>query len=146
MTAVNGVWAMMAMVVGLSGVTTGAWLSEPAAAPDEPALAATAAWLAEVDAGRYGTSWDQAAALFKGAITRDQWERQLGSARAPLGRLSSRQARSTQRAKSLPGAPDGDYVVIEYAASYEHKQQAVETLTAMLEKDGRWRVAGYFIR
>ena len=36
--------------------------------------------------------------------------------------------------------------MIELAASYEHKQQATETVTALLEKDGRWRVAGYFIR
>lgn len=146
MSALNGVLAMMAMAVGLSGITTGAWLAEGTAATQPPAVTAATAWLAEIDAGRYGASWDQAAALFRGAVTKAQWEQQLGAVRGPLGKLQSRQVRSTQSAKSLPGAPDGDYVVIELAASYEHKQQATETVTALLEKDGRWRVAGYFIR
>jgi hypothetical protein len=46
----------------------------------------------------------------------------------------------------LPGAPDGEYVVIQYESSFEHKQAAVETVTPMLDKDGTWRVSGYFIR
>ncbi len=146
MSALNGVLATMAMAVGLSGITAGAWLSEGAATAQPPAVTAATAWLAEVDAGRYGASWDQAAALFRGAVTKARWEQQLGAVRGPLGRLLSRQVRSSQSATSLPGAPDGDYVVIELAVSYEHKQQATETVTTLLEKDGRWRVAGYFIR
>jgi hypothetical protein len=149
MNAPNNVLALTAVALCLSGITTGAWLAEvaPAAASsDQTALTATAAWLAEVDAGHYAASWDRAAELFRNAIKKAQWEQQLGAARAPFGALVSRQVRSSQRAKSLPGAPDGDYLVIEYAAAFEHKQQAVETVTAMLEKDGQWRVAGYFIR
>lgn len=146
MSGLNGVLAAMAVAVGLSGITAGAWLSEGTGAAQPPAVTAATAWLAEVDAGRYGASWDQAAALFRGAVTKAQWEQQLGAARSPLGKLVSRQVRSTQAAKSLPGAPDGDYLVIELAASYEHKQQATETVTVLFEKDGRWRVAGYFIR
>ena len=140
MNALNNVLAAMAVAAGLSGITAGAWLSEPTpvTAPSEPraALTAAAAWLAEVDAGRYGASWAQAAELFRNAVKKAQWEQQLGAARAPFGALVSRQARATQRAKSLPGAPDGDYVVIEYAASFAHKQQAVETVTLL------WNLAG----
>ena len=46
----------------------------------------------------------------------------------------------------LPGAPDGKYVVIQYQAAFENKATAVETITPMLDKDGRWRISGYFIR
>ncbi len=46
---------------------------------------------------------------------------------------------------SLPGAPDGRYVVILYDAVYEHKQAAVETVTPMYDGDA-WRVSGYFVR
>lgn len=48
--------------------------------------------------------------------------------------------------KKLPGAPDGEYVVIQYESSFEHKQSAVETVTPMLDKDGKWRVSGYYIK
>ena len=33
-----------------------------------------------------------------------------------------------------------------YASSFEHKKAAVETVTPMLDKDGHWRVSGYFIK
>jgi len=37
-------------------------------------------------------------------------------------------------------------VVIQYESSFEHKQSAVETITPTLDKDGKWRVSGYFIK
>ncbi|MGH7422575.1 MAG: DUF4019 domain-containing protein [Candidatus Methylomirabilales bacterium] len=46
----------------------------------------------------------------------------------------------------MPGAPDGHYVVIQYETSFEKKASAFETITPMREKDGKWRVAGYYIR
>jgi hypothetical protein len=47
---------------------------------------------------------------------------------------------------TLPGAPDGEYVVIQYQSSFGKKNLAVETVTPMLDQDGVWRVSGYFIR
>ena len=60
--------------------------------------------------------------------------------------MLSRKILSAKYTKTLPGAPDGEYVVIQYESSFEHKQSAVETITAMLDKDGKWRVSGYFIK
>src|SRR5690348_16063040 len=51
------------------------------AADSDPAAEATAAsreWLSVVDAGQYGKSWDEAAALFKQNIPKSQWERAVG--------------------------------------------------------------------
>ncbi len=53
---------------------------------------------------------------------------------------------SAQYRTELPGAPDGEYVVIQYEVSYENKKAGVETVTPILDKDGKWRVSGYFIR
>ena len=36
--------------------------------------------------------------------------------------------------------------VIKYDTSFEHKEPATEMITPMLEKDGKWRVSGYYIR
>lgn len=114
--------------------------------PEQLAEQSANAWLALVDSGKYAESWDGAAQFFKAAVTREQWQGMLRSTRAPLGRLVSRTVKSATFTKTLPGAPDGQYVVIQYDTSFEHRQSAVETVTPMLDKDGQWRVSGYFIK
>jgi hypothetical protein len=66
--------------------------------------------------------------------------------RQPLGKVKSRQLMSRKYTKTLPGAPDGEYVVIQYKSSFENKKVAIETVTPMLDKDGNWRVSGYYIK
>jgi hypothetical protein len=122
-------------------------LARPLAA-DEPAEdkaeRAARAWLSLVDAGRYPESWDEAAPVFKGAVTKAQWQQALGAVRAPLGPCLSRRLVSRRLVESLPGAPRGPYVVIQLAAEFEKKKEALETVTPAL--DGGWHVASYFIK
>jgi hypothetical protein len=113
---------------------------------EQAALESAGQWLALVDSGEYGKSWDEAASLFKGVLSKDQWEKSLQTVRKPLGKVISRATGSAKYTKSLPGAPDGQYVVIQYNTSFENKKSAVETVTPMLDKDGKWRVSGYFIK
>jgi hypothetical protein len=47
---------------------------------------------------------------------------------------------------SLHGAPDGEYLVIQFETSFSNKKSAIETVTSMLEKDGNWRVSGHYIK
>jgi predicted SnoaL-like aldol condensation-catalyzing enzyme len=94
----------------------------------------------------YAESWTEAATYFKGAVTQEGWMQSMKSVRQPLGKNKSRNLLSSKYTRTLPGAPDGEYVVIQYQTSFEKKQPAVETLTPMLDKDGKWRVAGYYIR
>jgi hypothetical protein len=70
----------------------------------------------------------------------------LQATRAPLGKAAARTLKSAAYKTSLPGAPDGHYVVIQYQSSFEHKRSAIETVTPSLGDDGQWRVSGYFIR
>jgi hypothetical protein len=124
-------------------------LAGPAPAAEKPEVAATSqaqAWLALVDQGKYGESWDAASNLFRGAVTRDDWAAKVSGVRGPLGKLVSRRVKSERLATRLPGAPDGKYVVIQFATSFANKKKAVETVTPMLEADGSWRVTGYFIK
>ncbi len=103
-------------------------------------------WLGMIDEGKYAQSWEEAAELFRNAVTQDQWEQSLQALRKPLGKLISRKVTTKTYKTSLPGAPDGEYVVIEFSASFEKKKSAVEILTPMLDKDGKWRVSGYYIK
>ena len=88
---------------------------------EKSAVAAAEAWLKLVHNGKYADSWETSAELFKTQIEKDQLA-------------------------SLPGAPDGKYVVIQFDTSFENKKAAIETITPMLDKDGKWRVSGYYIR
>ena len=103
-------------------------------------------WLALIDDGRYGEGWDHAAQYLKSAVDRRQLVAALSAVRKPLGRVISRKLRSKKYMTSLPGVPDGDYVVIHYATSFEKKRSAVETITPVLEPDGTMKVSGYYIR
>src|SRR3954468_21398387 len=107
---------------------------------------AAESWLAVVDKGDFAASYDQAAEMFKSAISKADWQQKIKAVRDPLGKVSSRKLKSAQYTTSLPGAPDGEYVVIQYDTSFENKKSAVETIMPMLDKDGQWHVSGYFIR
>lgn len=114
--------------------------------PEQVAQQAAESWLGLVDAGKYAESWDEAAQLFKAAVTKDQWQSALEKVRTPLGKGLSRTLSSATYTKTLPNAPEGEYVVIKYDTAFEHKQGAVETVVPMMDKDGKWRVSGYFIK
>ncbi len=110
------------------------------------AEAAAKSWLALADAGKTGETFDQASSLFKAHAKKADWETQLKTVRAQFGAVKGRKLQSALFATSLPGAPDGQYVVIAFATQFENKANATETVTPMLDKDGTWRVSGYYIR
>ena len=110
------------------------------------AISVAETWLELVDSQRYAESWEQAAEYFQSVITKDKWQQVMQGGRRPFGETISRKLRSQRYTTSLPGAPDGEYVVIQFNTSFENKKSAIETLTPMLDKDGKWRVSGYYIR
>jgi hypothetical protein len=114
-------------------------------AREQAAAKAVEAWLAIHDAGRYDESWDAAAEYVKKRIPRSKWEDTMQSHRAPLGGVQSRSAQAASYSATLPGMPDGDYVVLQYKTSFEKKNSAIETIIPMLE-DGQWKVMTYRIQ
>lgn len=108
--------------------------------------AAVDAWLRLIDAAQYPQSWDEAASGFKSAVTSEMWQNAVKTARGRFGALKSRTLKSATPATKLPGAPEGEYVVFQFDSIYEQSAAAAELVTAVLEKDGSWRVAGYFIK
>jgi hypothetical protein len=134
-------------------------VKEPgAAAPELPsfegdhAMAKTDAvrvsleWLALVDAGDYGAGWDASASVMQDAAPKEQFGQSVGAARGPMGAVKSRSFAKAEYATALPGAPDGEYVVIQYNTVFENKAEAVETITPMMDWDGMWKVSGYYLK
>lgn len=74
-------------------------------------LSAAEKWLALVDEDRYAESWNEAAEYFKGAVEQEEWQESLQSVRKPFGEVISREVKTRSYLTSLPGAPDGEYVV-----------------------------------
>jgi hypothetical protein len=113
---------------------------------EKAAVAAAEEWLILIDDGKYVESWKEAAQYLKNAVKQQEWEQSLQAVRKPLGKLIFRKVKSKTYKTSLPGAPNGEYVVIQFETSFENKKSAIETVTPMMDKDAKWRVSGYYIR
>jgi len=122
------------------------WVRAEDAQREEAAVAAAQSWLTLIDKGQYGESWKKAAAYFRNAVTEKQWQQSLRAVRKPLGKLVSRKVKNRTFTTTLPGAPDGEYVIIQFETSFANKEKAVETVTPLKDKDGTWRVSGYYIK
>lgn len=114
--------------------------------PTADAQKAAETWIALIDAGKLEDTWTEAHSLFKEKVSKEQWVAAITDLQSRVGKLKSRKLRAAQATKSLPGAPDGDYVVLIYDSSYENLPEAVDTLVAAKDKDGSWRVSGYSVR
>ena len=65
---------LVAMTMMLFATACRVGYSPAAGGPEEAAKASAESWLALVDQQKYSESWDQAAKLFKGAVTKEQWQ------------------------------------------------------------------------
>jgi Protein of unknown function (DUF4019) len=113
--------------------------------PEKVVAAAAEKWLSQIDAGNYAGSWREASTYFQGAVTEKSWVDSLNGVRKPLGKLASRKLRNARYTKSLSGAPDGDYVVMQFDTTFANKKAAVETVTFMRDQNAKWKAAGYYI-
>ncbi len=132
------------VIVGL--LMSGGAVMASDAGKEKAAISAAEKWLTTVDAGKYTESWKETAEFFRNAVKPEQWEQSMNAVRKPLGKLISRKVQTKVYRTSLPGAPDGEYVVIQFETSFENKKAAIETVTPMMDKDGKWRVSGYYIK
>jgi len=103
-------------------------------------------WLTIIDEGEYGVSWEAASDYFKSSLPKEKWISSLEGIRKMFGNMLSRKVASTGFFTSLPGAPDGEYVVVTFETVFEKKKSAIETVTPMKDKDGKWRPSGYYIK
>lgn len=125
--------------------------SVPAAAPassgesDSAGAHAAEEWAKLIDAQRWGESWQASGSLFRAQLTEAGWTAEVQPLRQQLGAVASRSLKSVSSATSLPGAPAGEYKIVQFATAFANKPDAVETV--VLAREGSaWKVNGYFIR
>lgn len=129
---------MFTILVALA--VTGAQAESPQAD-----VAAATNWVTLVDGKRWNDSWAAAGTLFQSQMAQARWASTIAPVREPLGAVSSRMLKSVTKSKSLPGAPDGEYEVVQFQTSFTNKAAATETIVLSHEASG-WKVDGYFIR
>ncbi len=113
---------------------------------EDLALAAAGNWLSLIDQKMYKEAWRDSAVLMRSAILPQQLGLTMKNTRGGFGKVLSRTIKEQVFKTSLPGAPDGHYFVILFNTNFEHKKNAIETVTPMLGSDGKWRVSGYYIK
>lgn len=115
-------------------------------ANEQAAVASAEAWLRYADTGMYQEGWSAAASLFRDAVTAEQWEAAARQVLAQTGTIVSRALREATYSTSLPQAPAGEYVVIEYRSAFQLAPAAVETVVMRKEGDAEWKAIGYTVR
>lgn len=108
--------------------------------------AAAQTWLALLDAGEYGKSWREAASYFQTLLSEGQWAGGLAGRRLKRGKALSRNLVVARYSPTVPGGSPGRYVFLLFQTQFEDKTSATETVVPMLDKDGRWKVAGYYLK
>ncbi len=114
------------------------------AAGEESARKDAEKWLTLVDNARYRDAYKAASRHSRSQATAEEWEAQIRALHEAAGAPRQRTFSSAKATRSLPGAPDGEYMILEFSTAFEKKEKAVETLM-MSRESGSWKAAGYFI-
>jgi hypothetical protein len=112
----------------------------------EAAQLAALAWLAHVDSGDLWAVWTHCSGLFRDTIDRSAWEKTLQTWRAPLGSTCARTLHAAKLTRSIPAAPLGEYVLLQFKTQFACSASAVETVTLLKDQDNTWRVSGYYFK
>jgi hypothetical protein len=134
--------AFLVMVASF-GIILALPLAAQESADESQAKQAATVWLAIIDKASYGEAWDAAGQMIKSVVPKEQFENGLIGMRTPLGAIVSRKAVAFESKSTLPGMPDGEYVMVGYNSQFEKKQSASESIVMSREPDGVWRVIGY---
>jgi hypothetical protein len=100
------------------------------------AQAAAEPWLHHLDRQQYAQTWDSAAAAFRSAVSKADWKAAVVQAREPYEPFGARKLIASQFATTLPNAPPGQYVILQYETAVAGKRTVIETVTPKRESNG----------
>lgn len=109
-------------------------------------LDTVAEWLGKMDEGNYAECYTASADAVKKAVAEEKWKEAMVLFRTPMGVVVSRKMIKSEEVRELPGMPDGEHRLMQFATEFANKKSAVETVIFTKENDGVWKNSGYFIR
>lgn len=100
-----------------------------------------------IDQYQYSSAWLEAGGLMRDVITQDQWTAAMDAIRTPLGPNLARKVSSHQSADILPYGTHGNFMIIQYDASFANLPSTTETITLYTEGPlAIWKVISYNLR
>jgi DNA-binding CsgD family transcriptional regulator len=102
------------------------------------------AWLALVDGHNWKDSWSTAGAELRSHVPQGQWASMMPSVASTMGPPTSRALQKVIKTTSVPGLPDGQYEILQFATHFAKQGDAMELMTLARESSG-WKVDGYRI-
>ena len=115
--------------------------------PDVP-LAKKAAldWLAHADAGKFETTWDEAASSFKKAQVKAEWVKGLGGARPTMGKVVTRTFLNHEVRTAVPNLPAGKYITVRFTTVFEKHATGSESVTLVRDGARGFRMMSYLLK
>lgn len=113
---------------------------------DEVTLQDGLEWLELVDTQQYEKSWDESSPIFRTSVTQAKWVEAMQLVRKPFGEADSRKLEAAQAPASLPGLPDGEYLILTFTTKFSASSLSSTETLSLVKEDGHYRAIGYFIR
>jgi hypothetical protein len=120
--------------------------AQPTQGDDKESIEAGKKWLELLDSGNAGAAWDLASKQLQSVVKRDAFVAEISTVRKPLGKIDTRTPVKFARSHELPGAPSGDYAIVEFDTKYANGKHLSEQVIWTIESGDIWRVAGYYYR
>jgi DNA-binding CsgD family transcriptional regulator len=139
---IDGVGETQSTIIGNTGIEDEAALVNNS---DATSTNSATKWLALLDSKNWVQSWYRSGTLFRSQLSQDKWVTTIKPVRDPLGKVVSRTVGKVTNATSLPGAPMGEYRLIEFKTNFANKRGSIETVVLAREQ-ANWKVVGYFVR
>jgi len=132
---------MKKLLMVLTLISLPAW-----AAPtgEQQALASATSFLKLVDTRQYSKAYLSFSKLTQKAATPDAFVNNMKSVQDQIGDPTSRKVLAKNFVHEVPGAPRGDYWIIDYDTNFSKKGPSVERVTAVLEGKS-WKIGGYLL-
>lgn len=146
MTETNKLAATRAVRLLLAALLVLALAGAAGAGGDQDAQAQAQRWLALLGQGEYGAAYDVAAPILQQATTPQKWHDLMSELAAKTGPAQGRKLVRGQAVKDLPGAPKGEYYLVLYSPGFAKQPLLLEQVALVKGADGRWRVAGYYLK
>jgi len=100
-------------------------------------------WMKLMDTEEYSAAWNAGSESMRKGLPKMGWNLLASTVHMPLGAFKGRTFKSSDMSTATADKPAS--VTLTYIGDYENSHNVLEKFTAVLEKDGQWRVSGFTI-
>jgi hypothetical protein len=103
-------------------------------------------FLKQLDLGQNDESWQAMSDLFQELNDQALWKARQKAIRTSYGALISRELKDVRYRTTFSLSPDGEYVIVQFGSSYQHKTESIETVVLDCSSAPDCTVRAYVIK